>query len=102
MLITVINCACFSGFAFACQASPDLILWFISFGKKLPRNFDTVDFYFFVYISKKNNRSEANVCYISKSCPAGVGDDKRSSGVEKTLTFIPAFKEFTVLLGRKN
>lgn len=23
MLITIINCACLSGFAFACQASPD-------------------------------------------------------------------------------
>lgn len=30
-------------------------------------------------------RNEANIYYILKSCPAGVGDDKRSSGRDLTL-----------------
>lgn len=41
MLITVVNCACLSGFAVACQASPDInIVIFLSSGKKLLGNLD--------------------------------------------------------------
>lgn len=78
MLIPIIHCTCLSGFAFACQASPDLILWFICFGKKLIGNLDK--FLFLLSISMNKDINEANIYYIPKSCPAGVGNDEKSSG----------------------
>lgn len=33
-----------------------------------------------MYVSMNKDRNEANISYILKSCPAGVGDDEMSSG----------------------
>lgn len=47
-------------------------------------------------------RNGANICQIPKSCPTGVGDDKRGSEGKNILTFTRAFTELAVLVGRKN
>lgn len=62
MLITVIHCAFFSVFAFACQLLL-ILMWFISSsGKKLLGNLDKLNFCYYGHLSMNKDKNEVNIC----------------------------------------